>query len=261
MNRRPHRRSVRLTMVLTCFGWAGWTGIALTLGSCSRLPIINAVTTPTPSPSQAMASPQKTTSKTPEASQKPTPKTPQSLSKVSPIPSATPLDSSQEISIGGIGLVRLGMTLADAKRAMGPNIRWQNVPNLLVDFGGIAAKSGSQTLFYIIYEASNPLKDTDSIAMLMTENSAYQTHEGIGPGTSIAEAEKVYGQATLSFNWDNEGREFVKFANQPSNMTFRTKGSPNDFDGRYATTQGQDFYSTHSYRSTAAIGAVWVTLP
>jgi len=153
------------------------------------------------------------------------------------------------------------MTLAEAKRAMGPTIRWENVPNLLVDFGGIAAKSGSQTLFYVIYEASSPLKASDPITMLMTENSAYQTHEGIGPGTPIAEAEKVYGQATLSFNWDNEGREFVKFSSQPSTLTFRTNGSPNDFDGRYATTQGQDFYSTRSYRSTAAIGAVWVSLP
>lgn len=179
----------------------------------------------------------------------------------SPAPKLAPVNPARLISASGIGPVRLGMTLAQAKQAMGANVRWDNVPNLMVDFGAIAVKSGSTVLFYVVHEADHPLRDRDPVTILMTRNPAYKTIEGVGPNTPIAQAAQAYGPATLSFNWDDEGREYVKFANQPSALTFRTRGEPNNFDGRYASTQGDAFHSTTTYRPTAAIGAVWVSAP
>ncbi|TAD77850.1 MAG: hypothetical protein EA001_09065 [Oscillatoriales cyanobacterium] len=179
----------------------------------------------------------------------------------SPAPKVAPIDPARLIAANGIGPVRLGMTLAQAKRVMGANVRWENTPNFMVDFGAIAVKSGSTVLFYVVYEADRPLRDRDSISILMTQNPAYKTGEGVGPSTSIARVASIYGPATLSFNWDDEGREYVRFANQPSSMLFRTQGRPNDFDGRYPATQGDAFHSTTTYRPTAAISAVWVSAP
>jgi hypothetical protein len=229
--KRPADPLRSLAIILIRVGFAGWLCWAIALAGCANSPPTEAVT-PTSSPSP----------------------------KLAPIDSAR-FDPARLISAGGIGPVRLGMTLAQAKRVMGSTVRWENVPNLMVDFGAIAVKSGSTVLFYVVYEADRPLRDRDTISILMTQNPAYKTSEGVGPSTTIARAASIYGPATLSFNWDDEAREYVRFANQPSSMLFRTQGQPNNFDGQYATTQGDAFHSTTTYRATAAISAVWVSAP
>lgn len=234
--KRPADPLRSLAIILTRVGFVGWLCWAIVPAGCANSPPTEAVT-PTSSPSP----------------------------KLAPIDPAR-FDPARLISAGGIGPVRLGMTLAQAKRVMGSTVRWENVPNLMVDFGAIAVKSGSTVLFYVVYEADRPLRDRDTISILMTQNPAYKTSEGVGPSTTIARAASIYGPATLSFNWDDEAREYVRFANQPSSMLFRTQGQPNNFDGQYfdgqyATTQGDAFHSTTTYRATAAISAVWVSAP
>lgn len=251
---RASRRSLTFAPVLARSGLVGWGCLACLLIGCGNGNRSDAaITTEAPAaPATQPVALNNETGSAPGAGQSPT------VNRVAAV------DANREIANGRLGRVRLGMTLAEAKRLMGPNVRWENVPNLLVDFGGIAAKSGSQTLFYVIYEAAGGApRDRDPISMLMTENAAYKTAEGIGPGSSIAQAEAVYGKATLSFNWDDEAREYVKFASQPVGLIFRTQGQPNDFDGNYPTTQGQSdsFYSTQRYHPTAAIKAVWVASP
>jgi hypothetical protein len=224
--KRPTDPLRSFATILARVGFAGWLCWAIALAGCANSPPTEAVT---PAPSSS--------------------------------PKLAPIDPARLISASGIGPVRLGMTLAQAKRAMGANVRWENIPNFMVDFGVIAVKSGSTVLFYVVYEAAHPLRDRDPIGILMTKNRAYTTIEGVGPDTTIARAASIYGPATLSFNWDDEAREYVRFVNQPSSMLFRTQGQPNDFDGQYATTQGDAFHSTTTYRSTAAISAVWVSAP
>lgn len=224
--KRPTDPLRSFATILTRVGFAGWLCWAIALAGCANSPPTEAVTPAS-----------------------------------SPAPKLAPIDPARLISAGGIGPVRLGMTLAQAKRVMGSTVRWENVPNLMVDFGAIAVKSGSTVLFYVVYEADRPLRDRDTISILMTKNPAYKTSEGVGPSTTIARAASIYGPATLSFNWDDEAREYVRFANQPSSMLFRTQGQPNDFDGQYATTQGDAFHSTTTYQATAAISAVWVSAP
>jgi hypothetical protein len=78
----------------------------------------------------------------------------------------------------------------------------------MVDLPAIHVIQEGENLFYLVYGSWETLEDNDSITMIATDNSQFRTAEGVGVGTTIQEAEAIYGEATLSYNTDNESREY-----------------------------------------------------
>lgn len=147
------------------------------------------------------------------------------------------------------------MTLGELKQAL-PEATFEVKSPFMVDFDAIAVSQNSATQFYILYLAGDTFADTDPIQGLLTDNADFQTDKGIGPGSSIAEAEEAYGNATLSYNTDNESREYVRFEKHPSpNLAFYT-GTGGDA-GIYPE-QESSFYETQEYRPEAKIKSVMV---
>ena len=92
----------------------------------------------------------------------------------------------------------------------------------------------------------------------MTENPNYSTAEGITVGTSITKAEQIYGNATLSYNINNESREYVEFAQQPaSNIWFRPTSNNNGFAGVY-NEPTQEYNQTEIFEDNATINQIQV---
>jgi hypothetical protein len=216
-------------------------GYALLLASCNRAsesPVTTAAPSPSPTASAIPVSPSPTTS--------------------SPTPIAAAEPENRLISAEGIGVARLGMTLGELKQQLGPSAELVVQSPFIVDFDAIAVRQEGEVQFYILYLANQPLTDQDVIQGLLTENSAYQTAEKVGPGTSVADAEAAYGAVTLSYNTENESREYARFANQPAgNLSFGTGNGNAEAAGIYSSPT-QSYNETKQFKPDATIRSILV---
>ncbi|MEG4483489.1 hypothetical protein [Microcoleus sp. D2_18a_B4] len=166
--------------------------------------------------------------------------------------------ASLTISDRTIGAAKVGMTFGQLKKTLGSTAQFKVESPFMVDFDAVAVSRSGKVQYRIIYAAGTKLKDTDVIELLMTENSNYKTVQGVGPGMTLKQAEAIYGKATLSYNVDNEMREGVVFAKQPTrNIMFVPKADGKQFAGVYGPGKG-GFYQTNKYQPNAVIKSVMV---
>ncbi|MDJ0567634.1 MAG: hypothetical protein QNJ53_01175 [Pleurocapsa sp. MO_192.B19] len=175
------------------------------------------------------------------------------------------------ISSNGIGKAKLGMTLGELKQISDSNTEFKLISPFMVDINAIAVSEDSIVQYYILYVAgttSHPDQvtptDDDPITALMTDNHNYQTKEGVKVGTSIKEAEEIYGDAILSYNIEGESREYITFSDKmPENLRFRASyfrliSDGLGFSGIYPEYPGVS-YTTDKFRQDAAIAAIEVS--
>ncbi|KPQ36451.1 MAG: hypothetical protein HLUCCA11_06200 [Phormidesmis priestleyi Ana] len=173
------------------------------------------------------------------------------------------------ISAEGIGPARVGNTYGQIKQALGSEYTYSEVNPFMVDLSAIAVLRegisgffpGRAIAFYLTYPESTELTDSTPINLIITANPKYQTLEGTGPGTLLSEAVRDYGKALLSVNFENESREFVQFARQPSGLTFRAEALTHSFAGDYSVpdaTRNDSLNQTPAFFENASISQVWV---
>jgi hypothetical protein len=166
--------------------------------------------------------------------------------------------ASLTISDRTIGAAQAGMTFGQLKKALGSTAQFKVESPFMVDFDAVAVSQSGKVQYRIIYAASTKLKDGDVIELLRTDNANYKTVQGVGPGMTLKQAEAIYGKATLSYNVDNEMRENVVFAKQPTNkIMFVPKAEGKQFAGVYGAGKG-GFYQTKKYQPNAVIKSVMV---
>lgn len=206
---------------------------------CGCQPTVSPQAEDSPAPDGSMVSP------TPDASPTPAPESPAAASPTAPT----------QISATGLGVAELGMTFGELKAAM-PEATFTVESPFMVDFDAIAVAQDGEVQFYILYLAGDTFDDTAVLQGLLTENPEYRTAEGIGPGSPIAEAEAVYGNAILAYNTDNESREYVRFAQHPAgNLAFRTGTGPEA--GLYPDVDAS-YHETEDYRPDATIQSAMI---
>ncbi|MGB3616258.1 MAG: hypothetical protein WBA10_20875 [Elainellaceae cyanobacterium] len=183
-------------------------------------------------------------------------------------PPATP--ESQVISTHGIGPAQLGLTLGELKTLLGSGTTFVAQSPFLAEFDATAVRQDGDILFHILHLAGEPIADTDAIQGVLTTNPAYETAEGIGVGTPIAEAEAAYGTATLSHHKANASLEYVRFDAPPAaNISFGTWFSEAVMLGSDAGTatasyagqypqQAGDYRETTEYQPESTIKSVLV---
>ena len=179
------------------------------------------------------------------------------LPEVAKVAQKTPA-ASLTISDRGIGSAKLGMTFGELKKALGSTAQFKE-SSYLAAFDAVAVSQSGKVQYWIIYPFRSPKrKDADVIEDLVTENPNYKTVEGVGPSMTLKQAEAIYGKATLSYNVENESREGVGFANQPTKkLWFAPKAEGKQFAGVYEASQGS-FHETNKYQPNAAIKSVMV---
>ncbi|MBD2102416.1 hypothetical protein H6F94_16255 [Leptolyngbya sp. FACHB-261] len=152
------------------------------------------------------------------------------------------------------------MTLGKLKQALGAGSTFKVESPFIVDFDALAVIQSGEVQYYILYPAGTTLGDSDVITALLTDNSRYRTTQGVGPGTSIQQAEAIYGEATLSYNTSNESREYVKFAAQPAQDIFFRTAVEEGFAGIYPSPT-EEYNTTQEFQNTALIRSVEVNCP
>lgn len=170
----------------------------------------------------------------------------------------TPVSKTLTISAEGIGPAKLGLTFGQLKQVLGSDAEFKVVSPFMVDLDAIAVSKSGQVQYYILYPAGTTFSDSDSIELLLTDNPDFRTTEGVGPGTPLKQAEVVYGDATLSYNTQNESREYVRFANQPAqNLLFRPAISNQQFSGIYSSST-EEYKETKKFQESVSISSVLV---
>lgn len=177
----------------------------------------------------------------------------------SPSPAVTPVPKAEAnlISSQGIGAARLGMTFGDLKRSLASETELVVKSPFIVDFDAVAIRQDDEVQYYILYLSGQTLSDTDVIQGVLTDNAKFRTAENVGPMTTLVEAEQIYGQVTLSYNTQNESREYARFAKQPPALSFSTGNGNKSTAGLYSTPQS-DYNETQQFREDATIQSVLV---
>ncbi len=167
------------------------------------------------------------------------------------------------ITSDSMGPARLGMTLGELRQKLGNRLTLGEPEPFLVDFDAIPVLDGDEVVFYIMYGNWQPMQDSDKIEYLVTENPRVMTAAGIGPGSSIAAAEGVYGSATLGYNLEAESREGLRFEDFPwANYWIQPEVLTNSasFAGVYDESETSSYRETTEYRDDAVIGSIVIDL-
>lgn len=174
-------------------------------------------------------------------------------------PSASPTSAdSLLISDKAMGAAQLGMSFGDLKKALGTGVEFVVQSPFIVDFDAIAVQRSGEVQYYILYLAKQPFTDTDTIQGLLTKNPKFLTAAGIGAGSTLAKAEQAYGKATLSYNTQNESREYARFERQPANnISFATGNGSSKAAGIYPSPTGE-YNETQKFKEDAKIESVLV---
>lgn len=169
---------------------------------------------------------------------------------LSPVARAQTTDDTL-ITPDGVGSAVLGMTVEEMTEALGDDYEVSEEVRITVDFNGHVVSRDGQVQFRA---AKAP--DSDQLTLFIVSNPEYQTEDGVGPTTSIVDAEDIYGEATLAWDPDTEGREFVDFEDGPGDtVAFRTPGIGGNNVGIYADGE----FETTDYEANAVIAAVWLS--
>jgi len=129
-------------------------------------------------------------------------------------------DPERLITEEGVGNAVLAQTAAEMADELGSGYLVGDEIRITVDYRGNVVRQGSVVQFRAVQAGPG-----DELTLFIVSNPEYTTAEGVGPKTTIAEAESIYGEATLSWNPEDGGREFVTFANGPGEqIMFRTPG-------------------------------------
>ena len=179
-------------------------------------------------------------------------------------------DPSCLITPGAVANIPMPATLEEFSAAFPIDTAMRFTPTFMVDFGALCVRAEGEDALCAIFESYQVEGYDPQIPAVGLAVYAPQcrTAEGVGPGTTIEDAVEAYGAATFSFSFDNEGREYVAFAEAPEAYGFRAEapGQPGDpspngrHGGDYAGTSGDGgFYETGNARPGARIWEVWVT--
>lgn len=170
-------------------------------------------------------------------------------------------DANRLIRPDGIGAARPGMTVGGLRAALPPGTTLGAPETYMVDIVGLPVVQGADTLYHVLFGNGEPTGDDAPVTMVATRNPAFRTAQGVGPGTTLADAAAAYGAAKVAYSMDNESREYASFANFPHpDVQFRVdQADPGmGFVGRYATQEG--YNETTEYDPAGRISMVSVDL-
>ncbi|MGP1283195.1 MAG: hypothetical protein ACTS1X_09480 [Parasphingopyxis sp.] len=148
-------------------------------------------------------------------------------------------------------------------------------PVYMVDFGSLCTRSDGEDSLCVVfesYEVEEYRPDIPVIAMGVYADQC-RTAEGVGPGTSVADAVDAYGEARFGFSYENEAREYVSFAEAPDAYSFRAESDvaqvmeddrnrpSGRYGGNYAGVEGESYFETNVAHPDARLWEIWISTP
>jgi len=107
----------------------------------------------------------------------------------------------------------LGMTYGQLKAKLGKKFKFKNYEALGDGQEATEVVQDGKTLYRAIYNLTGQkFRDSDKVTRLETDNGYYRTKEGVGPGTSVIQAQRIYGKAILTRFSGCDNLEYLKFS-------------------------------------------------
>jgi hypothetical protein len=162
------------------------------------------------------------------------------------------------IRADGIAHARSGMTIGELRAALPADTRLGTLAPFMVDIDAMPVVRGADTLYYVLIVAGEQSSDDATVNIVATMNESFRTAEGIGPASTLAEAAAAYGAPTLSYNTNDESREYASFPRLPESIRVRVAPASDmsAFAGMY-DTQGEH-NETSRYNPAARVMMVLV---
>lgn len=194
---------------------------------------------------------------------------------VQPEGASASFDPECVITETGVAGIESPSTLGDFVEAFPAGSALSFQPVYMVDFGALCARSVGEDAICVIfesYEVEEYQPDIEVMAMGVYADEC-RTAEGVGPGTSIADAVAAYGAARFGFSYENEGREYVSFADAPDAYSFRAESATGDaidgdalrapgrHGGDYTGVEGDSYFETMVAQPDAQLWEIWISTP
>lgn len=161
------------------------------------------------------------------------------------------------ISPTGVGTAVVGSSLNELQAQLGPSYSFGPATDVLVDVKGYeVSRNGSVVFIASAVTGTGALTADTPLTLFLVRDAGPTTAAGIAVGSTVTEGVAAYGAATLSFNIENEGREFASFENQPDGLVFRTGSGATA--GIYPDSD-ESFRETTEFIADAEIQAIWVS--
>ena len=153
------------------------------------------------------------------------------------------------IEENGVGPVRAGMTIAQARHAMhGATLKPTQDADRLPLFG--VTQEGLHTMD--LYVDAAPPSENAKITRIRVFDGACATREGVRPGMRLSDVAQKYGRVTRLITTDTESREFAQFERAPSWIEIQVG---NGQEGIYPPGKR----CTTNYVPSAHIASLWVS--
>ena len=167
----------------------------------------------------------------------------------------TPL-KSLVITSDGLGFIHKNTPYKQIKKELGKNYTFEVKKDYIDGFSAIEVKQNGTTLFYLSYDVGSKITANSTFGSIDVANSKIKTKKGIGPGSLISDAEKVYGKVDLGYHIEAESIESASFEHGPENVAFIT-GIAGDA-GIYPKDTSTIYQTTSRYKKDAKIESIWI---
>ncbi|MDH3495126.1 MAG: hypothetical protein OEM82_16355, partial [Acidobacteriota bacterium] len=163
------------------------------------------------------------------------------------------------ITAKSVGEITIGSTVADVKKVIA-GATFSRGSGEGVD--EIEVKQNGETIFWLVAEAGDenyeaPVDGKTEIIGIHVFDKKYKTMDGIGVGTTIADAEKQYGKLSQIWVEGLTGDEYATFSDHPEGIDFRvSKSLDNDDPEDRAGVYEADKDTTAEYVEGAVISTV-----
>lgn len=138
------------------------------------------------------------------------------------VPETQKAPPAQLITKNSVGPVRLGMTVAQVRKAL-PKLRFART----TDGDGMAlieVKNGEvleMTLYAGEENPDGPIDNQAKVQLISVFGETYMTAEGVHPGMPLAEVEKRYGKLASITMSEIESREYAELSAHPVGLSLR----------------------------------------
>ena len=155
------------------------------------------------------------------------------------------------ITKNSVGKVKIGMTLAQVRKTLGPLTLGKAEAASEGDMS-YPIKQGKNLVMTIVIGGGASLKG--KVAEIMVLDRSYKTADGVHVGMLLSEAEKKYGQ--IKEISDDMEMEMVTFTNQPEGFSFTLAGSGK---GKLAGIYDKDDQTATKYHAGAKLKSIEIT--
>jgi len=152
-----------------------------------------------------------------------------------------------------VGGIALDMTIAEAQVVL-PSASLERTSD--GEGAALVSVSFGDAVMLLLFagelDAAAPIDPSKRIELIEAIGTSCQTPEGVGPGSSVADVERVYGRATRIVRSEIESREFIEFERAPSAYVFRIRTAGDAPTGVRAATRADTSAVLHSIAITRA---------